>query len=83
MGRKNKSLYDIAVEKKKNGNDERIVIQEKVSNLKILVSVLCKIIKLVVLFIVGIILTIGITVVINESLRTQFLEALKLSVGLN
>jgi len=87
MKRKKKSLYEIAVEKKEEiGNstneNEKIVVLEKVSILKTLIDIIVKIIRKIFFMILSVLVTIGSTVLINESLRQQFVESVKFSIGI-
>jgi len=87
MKRKKKSLYEIAVEKKEEisnstNENEKIVVLEKVSILKTLIDIIVKIIRIIFFMILSVLVTIGSTVLINESLRQQFVESVKFSIGI-
>lgn len=87
MKRKKKSLYEIAVDKKSKisnttNENEKIVVVEKVSILKILIDIIVKIIRIIFFIILSVLVTIGSTVLINESLRQQFVESVKFSIGI-
>ena len=74
MRKRKKSLYDIAIEKKQKPKDEKIIIQEKESVLKIVVSIVGKIIRLLMFLIFSFGLTVGTTVLINRELREQLIN---------
>lgn len=75
---KKKSLYDIAMERKNqvNNNDNIIVVRKK-SVLQTIFEIIGKIIKLIIYAILLILLTIGATVLINSQTREFLLEILK------
>ena len=74
MRKRKKSLYDIAIEKKQKPNDEKIIIHEKESVLKIVVGIVSKIIRLLMFLIFSFGLTVGTTVLINRELREQLIN---------
>ena len=76
MKRKNKSLYDIAMEKNNTQN------LEKKSRIKLLVIILKKILTFSFWIIVSIFVTIGTTIMLNEALRLDFIEKVKISLGI-
>ncbi len=80
MRKRKKSLYDIAIEKKQKTKDEKIIIQEKESVLKIVVSVIGKIIRLVMFLIFSFGLTVGTTVLINRDLREQLINIININL---
>ena len=83
MKRKNKSLYDIAMEKKHNKNLENNTQNlEKKSRIKLLVIILKKILTFSFWIIVSIFVTIGTTIMLNEALRLDFIEKVKISLGI-
>ncbi len=83
MKRKNKSLYDIAMEKKQNKNLENNTQNlEKKSIIKLLVIILKKILTFSFWIIVSILVTIGTTIMLNEALRLDFIEKVKISLGI-
>lgn len=80
MRKRKKSLYDIAIEKKQKPKDEKIIIQEKESVLKIVVSVIGKIIRLLMFLIFSFGLTVGTTVLINRELREQLINIININL---
>ena len=74
MRKRKKSLYDIAIEKKQKPKDEKIIIQEKESVLKVVVSIVGKIIRLLMFLVFSFGLTVGTTVLINRELREQLIN---------
>ena len=74
MRKRKKSLYDIAIEKKQKPKEEKIIIQEKESVLKIVVSVVSKIIRLLMFLVFSFGFTVGTTVLINRELREQLIN---------
>lgn len=80
MRKRKKSLYDIAIEKKQKPKDEKIIIQEKESVLKIVVSVIGKIIRLLMFLVFSFGLTVGTTVLINRELREQLINIININL---
>lgn len=80
MRKRKKSLYDIAIEKKQKPKDEKIIIQEKESVSKIVVSVIGKIIRLLMFLIFSFGLTVGTTVLINRELREQLINIININL---
>lgn len=80
MRKRKKSLYDIAIEKKQKPKDEKIIIQEKESVLKIVVSAIGKIIRLLMFLVFSFGLTVGTTVLINRELREQLINIININL---
>ena len=76
---KKKSLYDIAMEKKKNQDIENknIIVTKKKSILSNIFEIIEKILKVIIYFIIDILLTIGGTVLINSQTREFLFEIFK------
>lgn len=76
---KKKSLYDIAMERKKNqvNNNDNIILVRKKSILQTIFEIIGKIIKLIIYAILLILLTIGATVLINSQTRDFLIEIFK------
>lgn len=83
MRRRKKSLYDIAMEKKQNKNlENNTSSSEKSSIIKLLVVIVKKILIFCFWIIVSILVTIGTTIMLNETLRLDFIEKVKISLGI-
>lgn len=78
---KKKSLFDIAMEKKKNQTieNENIIIVKKRSFIITIFEIIGKILKLILYTILFILLSIGATVLLNSTLREQIINILKLN----
>lgn len=76
---KKKSLYDIAMEKKKNQDIENknIIVTKKKFILSNIFEIIEKILKVIIYFILAILLTIGGTVLINSQTREFLFEIFK------
>lgn len=76
---KKKSLYDIAMEKKQNKTieNEDIIIVRKKSFLLTIFEIIVKIFRLIIYISLMILLTIGATVLINNTLREQMLNIIQ------
>lgn len=76
---KKKSLYDIAMEKKQNKTieNEDIIIVRKKSFLLTIFEIIVKIFRLIIYIYLMILLTIGATVLINNTLREQMLNIIQ------
>ena len=72
---KKKSLYDIAMEKKNIKNKRKQTKSDR--ELIILIEVMDKILKIMVYTIISILVTIGMTVLLNEEFRNILIEVLK------
>lgn len=77
---KKKSLFDIAMEQKeKNTNNDNILNKQK--NIKnSIIEIIGKIIKLIIYVIICIVLTVGSTVLLNNSLREQLVNIIKTNI---
>lgn len=83
MRKRKKSLYDIAMEKKLNKNLEKNTSSsEKSSIIKLLVIIVKKILIFCFWIIISILVTIGTTIMLNEALRLDFIEKVKISLGI-
>ena len=73
---KKKSLFDIAMEQKreKQNNDNNIVITHKNSKISIVVEIIGKIFKVLFYILICLLLTIGTTVLVNSELRNQLIN---------
>ena len=73
---KKKSLFDIAMEQKrrKQANDNNIVITKKNSKISIAFEIIGKILKLVFYIVICLLLTVGTTVLLNNELREQLIN---------
>jgi len=73
---KKKSLFDIAMEQKrrKQANDNNIVITKKNSKISIAFEIIGKILKLAFYIIICLLLTVGTTVLLNNELREQLIN---------
>lgn len=75
---KKKSLYDIAMkQKEKNTNNKNI---DKKKKGFLFIQIINKVIKLIIYVAVGILLTIGATVLINSSLREQLINIIRSNI---
>lgn len=76
---KKKSLFDIAMEKKKNQTieNENIIIVKKRSIIITIFEIIGKILKLILYIILFILLTIGATVLLNSQTREIIIDILK------
>ncbi len=76
---KKKSLFDIAMEKKKNQTieNENIIIVKKRSFLITIFEIIGKILKLILCIILFILLTIGATVLLNSQTRDIIIDIIK------
>lgn len=72
---KKKSLYDIAMEKKNIKNKRKQTKSDR--ELIILIEVMDKILKVMVYTIISVLVTIGMTVLLNEEFRNVLIEVLK------
>ena len=72
---KKKSLYDIAMEKKNIKNKRKKTTSDR--ELIILIEVMDEILKAMVYTIISILVTIGMTVLLNEEFRNVLIEVLK------
>ena len=73
-----KSLYDIAMEKKQyNLKKDNIIVTKNKSLLEIFIELIGKVTRITLLMCICIFSTVGITVLINSSLRIQFIETIK------
>ena len=72
---KKKSLYDIAMENKNIKNKRKQTKSDR--ELIILIEVMDKILKVMVYTIISILVTIGMTVLLNEEFRNVLIEVLK------
>lgn len=81
---KKKSLFDIAMEKKKNQTieNENIIIVKKRSFLITIFEIIGKILKLILYMILFILLTIGATVLLNSQTRDIIIDIIKKCVKL-
>lgn len=79
---KKKSLFDIAMEQKreKQNNDNNIVITHKNSKLSIVVEIIGKIFKLLFYILICLLLTIGTTVLVNSELREQLINIINTNI---
>lgn len=79
---KKKSLFDIAMEQKreKQNNDNNIVITHKNSKLSIVVEIIGKIFKVLFYILICLLLTIGTTVLVNSELREQLINVVNLNL---
>ncbi|MEE0866168.1 MAG: hypothetical protein U0L98_05175 [Clostridia bacterium] len=79
---KKKSLFDIAMEQKreKQNNDNNIVITHKNSKLSIVVEIIGKIFKVLFYILICLLLTIGTTVLVNSELREQLINIINTNI---
>lgn len=79
---KKKSLFDIAMEQKreKQNNDNNIVITHKNSKLSIVVEIIGKIFKVLFYILICLLLTIGTTVLVNSELREQLINIINKNI---
>ena len=79
---KKKSLFDIAMEQKreKQNNDNNIVITHKNSKISILVEIIGKIFKVLFYILICLLLTIGTTVLVNSELRKQLINIINTNI---
>ena len=79
---KKKSLFDIAMEQKreKQNNDNNIVITHKNSKISIVVEIIGKIFKVLLYFLICLLLTIGTTVLVNSELREQLINIINTNI---
>ena len=79
---KKKSLFDIAMEQKreKQNNDNNIVITHKNSKISILVEIIGKIFKVLFYILICLLLTIGTTVLVNSELREQLINIINTNI---
>lgn len=79
---KKKSLFDIAMEQKreKQNNDNNIVITHKNSKLSIVVEIIGKIFKVLFYILICLLLTIGTTVLVNSELRKQLINIINTNI---
>ena len=79
---KKKSLFDIAMEQKreKQNNDNNIVIAHKNSKLSIVVEIIGKIFKVLFYILICLLLTIGTTVLVNSELREQLINIINTNI---
>lgn len=73
---KKKSLFDIAMEqkKRKQANDNNIVITKKTSKISVVFEIIGKILKVAFYIVICILLTVGTTVLLNNELREQLIN---------
>ena len=79
---KKKSLFDIAMEQKreKQNNDNNIVITHKNSRISIVVEIIGKIFKVLFYILICLLLTIGTTVLVNSELRNQLINVVNTNI---
>ena len=79
---KKKSLFDIAMEQKreKQNNDNNIVITQKNSKISIVVEIIGKIFKVLFYILICLLLTIGTTVLVNSELREQLINIINTNI---
>ena len=79
---KKKSLFDIAMEQKreKQNNDNNIVITHKNSRISIVVEIIGKIFKVLFYILICLLLTIGTTVLVNSELRNQLINVININI---
>ena len=79
---KKKSLFDIAMEQKreKQNNDNNIVITHKNSKISIVVEIIGKIFKVLFYILICLLLTIGTTVLVNSELREQLIDIINTNI---
>ncbi|HBC84244.1 MAG TPA: hypothetical protein DCZ30_02000 [Clostridiales bacterium] len=79
---KKKSLFDIAMEQKreKQNNDNNIVITHKNSRISVVVEIIGKIFKVLFYILICLLLTIGTTVLVNNELREQLINVVNLNL---
>lgn len=79
---KKKSLFDIAMEQKreKQNNDNNIVITHKNSKISIVVEIIGKIFKVLFYILICLLLTIGTTVLVNSELREQLINIINKNI---
>lgn len=79
---KKKSLFDIAMEQKreKQNNDNNIVITHKNSRISIVVEIIGKIFKVLFYILICLLLTIGTTVLVNSELRNQLINIINTNI---
>ena len=78
---KKKSLFDIAMEQKREklNNKNNIFITKKNSKISIIVEIIAKIFRIAFYTVICILLTIGTTVLVNSELRQNLISILKLN----
>ena len=79
---KKKSLFDIAMEQKreKQNNDNNIAITHKNSRISIVVEIIGKIFKVLFYILICLLLTIGTTVLVNSELRNQLINVINANI---
>ena len=79
---KKKSLFDIAMEQKreKQNNVNNIVITHKNSKISIVVEIIGKIFKVLFYILICLLLTIGTTVLVNSELREQLINIINTNI---
>lgn len=79
---KKKSLFDIAMEQKreKQNNDNNIIITHKNSRISIVVEIIGKIFKVLFYILICLLLTIGTTVLVNSELRNQLINVINTNI---
>lgn len=79
---KKKSLFDIAMEQKreKQNNDNNVVITHKNSKISIVVEIIGKIFKVLFYILICLLLTIGTTVLVNSELRNQLINIINTNI---
>lgn len=79
---KKKSLFDIAMEQKreKQNNDNNIVITHKNSKISIVVEIIGKLFKVLFYILICLLLTIGTTVLVNSELREQLINIINTNI---
>ena len=78
---KKKSLFDIAMEQKreKQNNKNNVFAAKKNSKISIVVEIIAKIFRIAFYIVICILLTIGTTVLVNSELRQNLISILKLN----
>ena len=79
---KKKSLFDIAMEQKreKQNNDNNIIITHRNSRISIVVEIIGKILRVVFYILICLLLTIGTTVLVNSELRNQLINVINTNI---
>lgn len=79
---KKKSLFDIAMEKKQNhtAKNENVIVVRKKSFLLTIFEIIGIILKLIIYIVLIVLLTIGATVLINNSLREQIINIIQANI---
>lgn len=79
---KKKSLFDIAMEQKreKQNGDNNIVITHKTSKISFVIEIVRTILKILFYIAICLLLTIGTTVLVNGELRAQLINIVNLNL---